>query len=292
MLNAYLFKNWLKKRYDNGDTSDITEREWRDNVATALCAIWYDPSFLPPEQTRGEILRLGFGGKVDGSDWKQCTIRVYNKLLDCSKLPYEIERRKSALLASLSTPSSQIVGSEAPRGVESKQDAGDDGAEEEELSAAEQEEEAEMRFQSSVGVDDYVAISVDESEADWGFLIGKVVSMVSDDSIRVVWWKPRRGVSERGKWSQEYEAFGVLSKDVIPLSTVLPVNVEWRPGGSITLGYYLEGGCLRRLRDAEEERQARFLEQAEWAENTDSEDDDLPLDQVAKKHKTRNGLYT
>ena len=207
-------------------------------------------------------MRLGFGGKVDGSDWKECTVRVYNKLLDCSKLPDEIERRKIALLASLSAPSSQIVGSEASRGMESKQDPGEGGAEEEELSAAEQEEEAEVRFQSRVGVDDFVAISVDESEADWGFLIGKVVSIVSDDSIRVTWWKPRRGVSERGKWSQEYESAGFLSRDDIPLSTVLPVNVEWKPGGNVTLGYHLDNGCLTRLRNAEEDRQARFLEQA------------------------------
>lgn len=97
-------------------------------------------------------------------------------------------------------------------------------------------------------------------------------------------------MSARGKWSQEYESLGVLSRDNIPLSTVLPVNVEWKPGGNVTLGHYLEGGCLRRLRKAEEERQARFLEQArEWAaEDTDSEDD-VPLNQFAKRHKqTRN----
>ena len=83
---------------------------------------------------------------------------------------------------------------------------------------------------------------------------------------------------------------------------MLPVNVEWKPGGNVRLGHYLEGGCLRQLRNAEEERQARFSEQAgdaDWAEDTDSEDDiDVPLNQLAKRHKqtrnnsTRNELFS
>jgi hypothetical protein len=79
----------------------LTEVQWMELVLLAICLVWYNPAFKPPEQTSKQLRRLGITLPLSGEEDADLHVRLFNKLIDGKLLnrmaQYRLQELKSDL---------------------------------------------------------------------------------------------------------------------------------------------------------------------------------------------------
>ena len=213
----------LRMRYS---TEPLTFYEWCGMLLIAICVVWYNPEFFPPEQTQREFRELTLTLPLDVSEDDQAKVLLLGKEIDVKLLQPMTMHRLEELRQQI-----QVQSASAEDVPESEVK---DEVEEDVVDVEEFEEDTHAKtasFRQAVKVGDQVAILVDKDEEGVPFLIGDVIKIVTGtEPLEIHWFSPavkRSGVG--GKWTADFMPGGV--KPSVECRHVIPVPVVWTKNG-------------------------------------------------------------
>lgn len=258
----------LLDQRQNGHDGDLTEPEWRNMLAQAVCLAFFDPLFLPAHQIQQQMIALGLLAALDGS----ADDKVETKLFNYKVRTEYIAPLSMKILQQLQDAFEKEKSLEQPRefggcsddeqeeGDEKEEDGeeGDETADEGEIdedkflrsvsgNCCQLPATAFSRCAAQIATGDFVAVAVDpEKEEGMPFYIGRVTT-VRDEKLTVTWIsrKGKDRLNLGGKWTLDLlKGTNEPSSDTINRSAVIPVPIQWHGEGfELKKGGYLVERC-------------------------------------------------
>ena len=160
----------------------------------AICVVWYNPEFFPPEQTQREFRELTLTLPLDVSEDDQAKVLLLGEI-DVKLLQPMTMHRLQELRQQI-----QVQSASAEDVPESEEK---DEVEEDVVDFKEFEEDMHAKpasFRQAVKVGDQVAILVDKDEEGVPFLIGDAIKIVTGtEPLEIHWFSPAVKRSGGGK---------------------------------------------------------------------------------------------
>ena len=164
--------NELRRRLRLRDSTEpLTFYEWCEMLLIAICVVWYNPEFFPPEQTQREFRELTLTLPTDGSEDNQAKVLLLSKEIDLKLLQPMTMHRLEELCQQIQAQPAEA--GDVPESAEAKDEVEDDVVEAEETD----EHAKTAAFRQAVKAGDQVAILVDRDEEGVPFLLGDVINI-------------------------------------------------------------------------------------------------------------------
>jgi hypothetical protein len=75
-----LLEEWRQGFLDRGERVPLvlTEKEWRNMLAKALCLAFFEPTFLSPDQIKNQMVQIGLLAALNGSQDDKIKTKLFN----------------------------------------------------------------------------------------------------------------------------------------------------------------------------------------------------------------------